>query len=779
MTFRKNLYVAAIALLPLIGCSDSSPAYKNPDLSPEQRAADLLKRMTTEEKIMQLQCIWSDPKRAFYTDGKFDEAKIAEQYPDGIGSLARPGESLWPVYFHQALHPREAAEQYNEMQRYFVEKTRLGIPVTAHDEIVHGQLGKDGINFPVPIALGCTWDEELMEEVFSIGAKEARSKGAAQGFGPILDPVRDPRWGRTEETMGEDPFLISRLGIAAAKGLQGEGEYIAEDKVGATLKHFGVHGQPEGGHNTAPSYMEEHEAREQFLFPFREVMRECDPMFSMITYNEFNGRPAHANPHLLKDILRTEFGWKGVTVSDYDAIFNLHNLDGMCATLEEAAVAAINAGMDIEFPNPNAYPLLKDALEKGLVSMGTIDAAVKRVLISKFRMGLFEHPYADPDKAEAVNGCEEHRKVAYRAASEAMVLLKNDGNALPLDASKIRTIALIGPNADRCILGGYSGVPRDTITPLRAIKEKYGDKMNILYAEGVRITDWHSPYPPIIKQFTYEDNKRNIQHAVDVARRADVVVMFVGANEGCSREAYGPEAPGDLPTLELLGGQKELIDQIVALHKPTVAFVNSGTTLSLEELESKVPAVMQCWYLGQEGGYAMIDALFGDVNPSGKLAISFPRSAGGVPVFYNHKKLARRGYNLGFDHTPLHPFGYGLSYTSFAYSNLKADKVSMGVGDKVTVSVDVKNTGSRKGTEVVQLYITDDYASMTRPVKELKGFRRVSLEPGESQTVAFDIDKELLSFYDFDNKWVVEPGTFTVGIGGSSDKYETVTLEVK
>jgi beta-glucosidase len=631
----------------------------------------------------------------------------------------------------------------------------------------------------MPVALSCSWDEDLFGEIFAVAAREARSKGGTEGLGPVLDVVHDPRWGRTEEMMGEDPYLISRLGIAAVKGLQGNGEYIGQDKMGATLKHLGVHGASEGGNNTAPSFVDEHEALQTYLFPFREVIREADPMYIMFTYNELWGRPAHANKHLLQDILRGEFKFRGTSVSDYEGIANMHNVDKVSPTMADAGIQAINAGMDVEFPNPMAFVYLKQAVKEGKVSMEVIDRAVRNVLVSKFRLGVFEHPYAEADKAEALNGCEEHRKVAYRAASESMVLLKNDNNFLPLDKARIKTIALIGPNADRCILGGYSGIPRDTITPLRALREKYGNKMNILYSEGVTITDYNSPFPPVIKAYTYEDNKQKILKAIETAGKADVVVLFIGSNEGAMREAYGPMAPGDLPTLELLAGQKELIDGIAALGKPVCAFVNSGSTLSLGHLESKVSAVMQCWYLGQEGGYAMIDALFGDINPSGKLSISFPRSAGHIPAYYNYKPSSRRGYNLGFDVTPLHPFGYGLSYTTYKYSNLRMDRSVMSADETVTVSIDVQNTGKRDGAEIVQLYITDDYASLTRPVRELKGFRRISLKAGEKKTVTFSIDRDALAYYDANNLWQVEPGTFTVGIGPSSVEYETLKLEVK
>ena len=776
----KKLLFAWLLALPF-AVAAQTPAYKNPNLTPQERADDLLQRMTLDEKIAQLQCIWTAPKKLMFTDGQFDEAKAAEHYGNGLGFMARPNENLFPPApaHHPTLHPRQAAELFNQVQRFFVEKTRLGIPVCGHDEVVHGQIGQDATMFPMPVALSCSWDEDLMREVFAVAAREARSKGGTEGLGPVLDVVRDPRWGRTEEMMGEDPYLIARLGMAAVDGLQGKGTYLATDKMGATLKHMGVHGASEGGNNTAPSYVDEHEARQTFFAPFRKVIRESDPLFIMFTYNELWGKPAHANTHLLQDILRGEFRFRGGNVSDYEGISNMHYVDKVYPSLKEAAAAAINAGIDAEFPNPTTYVYLKEAIEEGSVAMATLDRAVRNVLVGKFRMGLFEHPYADPDLAEQLNGCTAHREVAYRAATESMVLLQNKDNFLPLDPDKVKRIALIGPNADRCILGGYSGMPMDTITPLRAIRERYGDRMEISYAEGCRITDEHSPYPAVIRALTPEENASRRAEAVEVARQADYIVLFVGSNEGAGREAYGPEAPGDLPTLEMLAGQQELIDEIVALGKPTCAFVNSGTTLSLGDLESKVPAVMQCWYLGQEGGYAMIDALFGTVNPSGKLTLSFPRGVGFIPAYYNYKPASRRGYNLGFDVRPLHPFGFGLSYTTFEYTNLRIDKTAMTEDDVATVSVDVQNTGDRDGTEIVQLYLTDDYASLTRPVRELKGFKRLPLKAGERQTVTFNIDRETLAFYNEDNEWVVEPGTFTVGVGPSSDKNDCLKLEIR
>jgi beta-glucosidase len=375
-------------------------------------------------------------------------------------------------------------------------------------------------------------------------------------------------------------------------------------------------------------------------------------------------------------------------------------------------------------------------------------------------------------------GSQQKRAVAYKAATEAMVLLKNENNFLPLDKSKVKTIAFIGPNADKCLLGGYSSKPRVCISPLQAIQEKYGSNIKVLHAEGVRLTDKNNWFADTISLANHQENEQKIKEAVEVAKQADVVVLFVGGNESMSREGWASNHLGDLPTLELLNGQNELINQVVAVGKPTCAFVNSGPPLSIGNLVEAVPAVMQCWYLGQEGGYAMVDALFGEVNPGGKLPITFPRSVGQIPAYYNHKPSARRGYNLGFDATPLFPFGYGLSYTTFQYSQPTLSAATMKRNENVTVSVTVTNTGNRKGAEVVQLYIRDNYSSVARPVKELKGFKKIWLDPGQSQNVSFTITPELLAFYDKDMKWVVEPGDFTIMIGTSSAKTADVTLKV-
>src|SRR5215213_588178 len=753
-----------------------TPPYKNKILSPEVRAKELLARMTVDEKLMQTQCLWIQKSTILDNNGNFDPVKAEQALKNGLGELARLNENAGPNSY--GYHPRQAAELYNKIQKYFTEKTRLGIPVMVHEESLHGQQTQDATNFPVPIGLASTWNEGLMTEIYTNVAEEVRARGGQHVLAPVVDVTRDPRWGRTEETMGEDPYLISRLAVAQVKAYQGNTGYLEKNKVVATLKHFGIHGQSEGGLNVSPSNLDERTAREIFFKPFQAAVKEAKVMNVMATYNELWGLPAHINKYLLKDILRKEWGFNGLLVSDYFAVNDVSTLHKITPSVDEAGLLAFKAGVDMETPDPGGFKNLKQYVTNGKITVKELDEVVTRILIIKFRLRLFDDPYIDADKAEEIVGSPQKRTVAYKAATEAMVLLKNENNFLPLDKTKIKTIAFIGPNADKCLLGGYSSKPRFCTSPLQAMQEKYGKDIKVLYAEGVTITDRNNWFADTISLADAKENEKQIKDAVEIAKQADVVVLFVGGSESISREGWASNHLGDLPTLELLNGQNDLIKEIVAVGKPTCAFVNSGPPLSIGDLVEEVPAVMQCWYLGQESGYAMVDALFGEVNPSGKLPISFPRTAGHIPAFYNYKPSARRGYNLGFNISPLFAFGHGLSYTSFEYGNLKLSSSSMKKNGTVTVTVDVRNTGNKRGAEVVQLYIRDDYSTITRPVKELKGFRKVWLEPGQSETVTFTITPELLSFYDTDMKWTIEPGDFTIMIGTASDKTQDVKFKV-
>jgi beta-glucosidase len=421
---------------------------------------------------------------------------------------------------------------------------------------------------------------------------------------------------------------------------------------------------------------------------------------------------------------------------------------------------------------------LKSDWKEGKITQQEIDEKVKRILIEKFRLRLFDDPYVDAGKAEEIVGSPKNRVLAYKAASEAMVLLKNDHQFLPLDKHKIKTIAFIGPNANKCLLGGYSSIPRFCISPLQAMREKYGDSIHVLYAEGVKLTDKNNWFADTIHLADQKDQNSGIMEAVRIASQADVVVLFVGGNESMSREGWASNHLGDLPTLELLNGQNELIRQIMALGKPTCAIVNSGPPLSIGYLVESVPAIIQCWYLGQEGGKAMVDALFGDINPGGKLPITFPRTVGNIPDYYNYKPSAHRGYNLGFEMKPLFAFGHGLSYTRFAYGKPRLSSTILKRKGAILLSVEIKNIGTRPGTEVAQLYIRQNYSSIPRPVKELKGFKKIFLIPGESQTINFTINPKMLSFYNQKMKWVSEPGRFTLMVGTASDQTENIEFSL-
>ena len=773
---RKLILLFIVSLSLYQASFAQQPAYKNRNLSPEARAKDLLSRMTLQEKLMQTQCLWIQKSAILDKNGQFDPVKAKDVLRNGLGELARLSENNGPNSY--GYHPRQGAELYNKIQKYFIENTRLGIPVMVHEESLHGQQTQDATNFPIPIGLASSWNENLMTEIFSNVAEEVRARGGQHVLAPVVDITRDPRWGRTEETMGEDPYLVSRLAVAQVKAYQGTGTYLAKNKVAATLKHFGIHGQSEGGNNVAPSNLDERTAREVFFKPFKAAVQEANVMNVMATYNELWGIPAHINKQLLTDILRKEWGFKGVLVSDYNAVSDVSKLHHITPSVDEAGLLAFKAGVDVETPDPAGFKNLEQYVKSGRITQKELNDVVTRILVSKFRLGLFDDPYVDPEKAEQVIGSTRNRAVAYKAATESMVLLKNNNNFLPLDKSKVKTIAFIGPNADKCLLGGYSSKPRVCISPLQAMKEKYGNTVKVLYAEGVTLTDKNNWFADSISLAKNADRQQKIQEAVDVAKQADVVVLFVGGNESMSREGWASNHLGDLPTLELLNGQNELIQNIIATGKPVCAFVNSGPPLSIGSLVNAIPAIMQCWYLGQEGGYAMVDALFGDVNPSGKLPITFPRSTGHIPAYYNYKPSSRRGYNLGFEVSPLFAFGHGLSYTTFQYSNLRLSTNSIKKNGAATVSVDVKNTGNRTGAEVVQLYIRDDYSSVTRPVKELKGFKKIWLEPGQTQTVSLPVTPESLAFYNKDMKWIVEPGDFTIMVGTSSDNTQSIKLVV-
>jgi beta-glucosidase len=752
------------------------PLYRKPGIPAARRVKDLLSRMTLEEKAAQMMCVWQEKAQKLVdAEGNFDLVKARSAFKKGfgLGQVGRPSDAGAPATAPwKGRTARQMADLTNAIQKFFLENSRLGIPVVFHEECLHGHAARDATNFPQPIGLGATFDPTLVEQLFTMTACEARVRGTHQALTPVVDVARDPRWGRVEETYGEDPFLNTQLGIAAVRGFQGDASFRDKRRVMATLKHFAAHGQPESGQNCAPANVSERVLRETFLHPFRDVLREAGAVSVMASYNEIDGIPSHASKWLLRDVLRKEWGFKGFVVSDYYAIWELSyrpDTHGhfVAKDKKEACRLAVEAGVNIELPEPDCYLHLVELVRKGVLKEKQIDDLVAPMLFWKFQMGLFDDPYVDPDEADRVVGCDAHRELALQAARETITLLKNEHNLAPLNPAKLKTIAVIGPNAHRPLLGGYSGAPRHNVTVFEGIKAKAGNRVKVLYAEGCKITvggSWQQD--EVIASDPAEDRKQ-IKEAVKVAKQADVIVLAIGGNEQTSREAWGLKHMGDRTSLDLVGRQDELVEAMLATGKPVIAFLFNGRPLSINHVAKNVPVIFECWYLGQECGRAVADVLFGDVNPSGKLPISIPRSVGHLPAFYNHKPSARRGY-LWDDVTPLFPFGFGLSYTTFKQENVRLAKKQIARNGSTRVLVDVTNTGKRAGSEVVQVYIRDRVSSVTRPVKELKAFQKVWMEPGEMKTLALDITPASLAFYDVNMKYVVEPGEFEILVGNSS-----------
>ncbi len=741
--------------------------YKNARQPVKDRVADLLSRMTVEEKIAQMLCIWGQKKSMLFDEeGALSVANLERNLKHGLGQIARLSDS------NGGKTPVEMADLANSIQKYFVEETRLGIPVIFHEECLHGLAAGDATSYPQPIGLASTFNPELVEEIYAAIAEDTRGRGAHQALTPVVDVARDPRWGRVEETFGEDPYLVSRMGIAAVRGFQGDGSFKDKKRVIATLKHFAAHGQPESGTNCAPVNVSERILRDTFLYTFREVIAKAGAVSVMASYNEIDGVPSHANSWLLQDVLRKEWGFEGFVVSDYYAVTELHRRDeatshSVAGDKSEAAELAVAAGVNIEFPDPDCYPGLVRLVQEGSVSESAIDALVGPLLKYKFLMGLFEDPYVDPGLIRNGERLDRERALALRAAHETITLLKNDNNVLPLRPGKNGTIAVIGPNADRLLLGGYSGTPKFYESVLQGIRNRAGGDVRVVHSEGCKITVGGSWTEDRVTAPDPEDDRKSIARAVAVARDADVVVLALGGNEQTSREGWSKVHLGDRASLDLIGMQNDLAKAVVETGKPVVVLLFNGRPNSIGYIQTHVPAILECWYIGQETGRAVADVLFGDMNPGGKLPISIPRSVGHIPCYYNYKPSARRGY-LFDDVSSLYPFGFGLSYTTFEFSNIRLEKSVIRSDETTAVLVDVRNTGKRPGDEVVQLYVRDLVASVTRPVKELKGFAKVHLLPGESKTVALTIGPDQLSFTDIHREWVVEGGEFEIMVGNSS-----------
>lgn len=763
MKFIQTLFCLYGEVVLFSACNSGvhSPAYKDPLLNVEDRVEDLLSRMTIEEKVGQL-CSKYD---------RFTFGDMMDKHKMEIFFQSMPG-MLQP----DVMDLDSNVLVRNAVQKYALENTRLGIPMLFVDEALHGAAKAQATSFPQAIAMGCTWNPELTEQVFQVTAHELRSRGTHFVLSPVVDVARDPRWGRVEECYGEDPYLAGKMGAAAVRGLQGSTNgTIAEDHVGATLKHFVGHGQKEGGRNKAPANIAPRVLRDLHIEPFRIAIRESSPRGVMPSYNEVDGIPMHIHTCMLQDILRKELGFHGMMVSDYLGIKEIKDLHGVSPDDKTSALLAFKAGVEFDLPDGSCFSHLSEWVKQGKITEKELDDAVAKILRLKFELGLFENPYVDVEKARKISKDQTHVELARKAAQESIVLLKNKDRILPLALDKYKRIAVIGPNADDTRIGEYSGIPYYKVTVLEGLKKRFG-KQQIVYAEGCKITNNHSSdsretwFKPIDANTfpTQNENMKRINEAVRVARQSDIVILVMGENEMVCREAFVPSSTGDNSILDLLSQQNELFEAIYALRKPIIVCLMHGRPLTIKQIADKADAILDLWYAGQETGNAVADIISGDVNPSGKLTITYPKSVGQLPVHYNRKLTSARNYvreTFGW----IFPFGYGLSYSTFEYDNLQLSAKTMKADESIILSCDVTNVSEVGGYETVQLYIHDELATVTRPIKELKGFQKVYLNAGEKKNITFTIDASALEFWNAQNEYTVEPGEFTLMIGRSSE----------
>jgi beta-glucosidase len=738
---RKNAYILVLLTMTFCSFNIQKPPvkyhYKDASLPVEKRVADLLSRMTTAEKIRQLDMYWGHEvanMNGHEAVSISDSAKISIG-TEGIGSV----HDLYPLN----------ATVINDIQRYAIEKTRLGIPVLFIEEGLHGYESLGSTTFPTPIALAGAFDTALVHQAGRIIATEVRAHGVNMILGPVLCLPRDPRWGRVEETYGEDPYLAAANGVAMVKGLQGR-KLTDNNAVVAEPKHFAVHGVPEAGSNTAPVNMGEREARSSFLYVFEKAVKEGGALGMMAAYSEIDGIPCVDNKWLLKDVLRGEWGFKGFVLSDLGAIKMSLNNHQIASDPADAMAQTLTAGLDMQFydfSHPQFHEAIQGALKSKKLSVSDLNRAVSNVLRVKFMLGLFDNPYTDEALLKKVNHTEASREVALQAAQESISLLKNENSLLPFGAN-VHSVAVVGPLAASTYLGGYANKAGKGVAIIDALKQRAGDKLNIKYETGY-------------SSDTSKQNE-NLQKAINTVNSADIAVVVLG--EDINEVGEGK----DRANLDLNQQQTRLIEAVYKTGKPTVVVLFNGRPLCINWVAKKIPAIVESWFLGDAGGLAVADVLLGKVNPSGKLPMTFPRSVGQVPFYYNHKPTSKHVY-VDEDTSPLYPFGHGLSYTTFQYSGLNINRKTIPVNGSVNVSISIKNTGKVEGTEVVQLYLRDVIASVTTPIKSLKGFKRISLKPGESGVVEFKIDNKELMLWNRQMKQVVEPGEFKVMIGSSSE----------
>jgi beta-glucosidase len=737
----------------------------------ERRVQTLLSQMTLEEKIAQLGSYWIYDLQ---TKGALDWDKTADKLKNGIGQITR-------VAGASTLDPVNVAKTANALQKFLVEKTHLGIPAIFHEECCSGATMLGGTVYPQMLGLASSFQPELAEAMTTAIRAQLLAIGARQGLAPVLDVARDPRWGRVEETFGEDPTLVSHFGMAYVRGLQSE---TLVEGVMATAKHFIGHSLPQGGLNCAPVHIGMREIYQDYLAPFQAVIREAKLASIMNAYPELDGEVVAASRRFLTDLLRRELGFDGLVVSDYEAIIMLHNFHKIAGNPGRAAGLALNAGIDVELPNTVCYgEPLKAALQNGDINLELVDLAVGRHLWKKIELGLFENPYVDEGRVLEVFETQEQRELAREIARKTMVLLKNDG-LLPLPKS-IRSLAVIGPNAHegRNQLGGYTYAAMSQLMQWKAPENSafIDSDLQMLAEFDVKVTTVLEGIRALVSPETtvhyaqgcdvLDVNDTSFEEALRAVQQAEAVVLVLGDRSGLTLDCTTGETR-DSSDLKLPGKQGELAKALLATGKPVAVVLITGRPYNLSTLAESANAILEAWLPGEEGGTAIAEVLFGDVNPGGKLPITFPRSVGQVPIFYNSKPAGTKSHwyedYVSEKVTPLYPFGHGLSYTDFEYRDLRIGPEQVRSGEHVEISLAVENVGQVAGEEVVQLYVHDVLACTPRPIKELKGYQRLNLEPGEVRRVTFHLPVDQMAFYDLDMKLVLEAGQINVMVGSSS-----------
>jgi len=771
------------------------PLYRRADAATEERVADLLARMTLDEKIGQLHAVWLKLRADGHHEARAEDfaqrdagVPLETLLRHGLGQVTRPLGT-------HTVDPKEGVKALNALQRQMLEETRLGIPVMAHEECLVGLMIKDATLFPSPLNYAATWNPALIGRVGEVIGAQARSIGCRQGLAPVLDVSRDPRWGRTEETFGEDPYLVGVMACHYVNGLQGE-----ERDLLATLKHFVAHSASEGARNHAPVHVGPRELSDTFLLPFEMAVKLANAGSVMPAYHDIDGVPCHVNRDLLTGVLREKWGFDGIIVADYAGVNLLYTHHGVARDAAEAAAQSFNAGLDVELPGHECALHLKEAIERGDIALATIDAAVERVLRVKFETGLFEHPYADPEQVNLRGRAASD--VVHEVARESAVLLHNDG-VLPLANDGRQKIAVIGPTADDplALLSGYSfpvhlinsneHAESAVTTPLQALRAMLGDAQ-VVYEKGCAIIEERRAGAPVfpgdVDMSRHDGDKRDellsgdvsrIAAAVQAARESDVALVFVGDLAGLFQSGTVGEG-SDTDSLALPGVQQALIDAVLETGTPTVVVMTGGRPYNLGGQEDRLAAQIMLFAPGEQGGEAIAELLTGRANFSGRLPLSVPKSAGAVPYVYNHR-LKSAGTPIAWHFGSRYPFGFGLGYTRFAYSGLDVGSARTPIADGTfEFTFTVENTGARAGTEVVQIYVRDRLASTSRPVRELKAFARVAIEPHARARVRVRLPVDMLNFTDARGERIVEPGEFDLMVGSSSrDIHLGATLTVE